>query len=153
MRLELAQKIENAFANTTYPGDNNMGASDVDELVGQRDWRQVPLKTLLWNQTDMQTFSPQAFHFYVPAFLCAVLRNPEAEDMADSIIYELTPSSPGESIKSIAEWAFPLFSDQQKAVILEFLQMYEDLSPGSAFNLLDRGKAQLQRTMQFWSHI
>ncbi len=150
MREELAQRVENEFVAAQYPGDENIGGGEVKHFVGQKEWRKVRLEILSHNWSAIIGFGPEAYHFYLPAFLCAVLRYPEVEDLEHSLVYSLIPPVPGELYKRNPELAFPLFSKGEKLVVVDFLEKHSDLFPMSSWTLLDDNMAELQRAIKFW---
>jgi len=64
------------------------------------------------------------------------------------VISNLSPDTP--LTKEALERKIPLFTKEQKIVILEFLQIYEKLYPYSADVLLDEWKLKLEQTITFW---
>lgn len=149
MRSQLISKIETVFADVPYPGDENIGRLSVEEFIGQKDWQNVPLEMLLNNQSEIPAFSSDAFHFFLPAFLRAVLQYPEAEIMLDYVIESLFPS-PTLHMDFISERAIGLFNNEEKTVVLEFLEKLQELFPHSNFNMLENNSLELQRAIQFW---
>lgn len=149
MSQELIQKIEEAFEEISYPGDDNIGMSDTDDFIGQKEWQSVPLELLLRNQTKIVVLTPSAYIFYLPAYMCAVLRYPEAEQFLDSIIFSLIPSK-GYNPVSISQEALSLFNEVQKSVIIEFLEKHNVLFPQSSYNLVPELAEQLQQAVRFW---
>lgn len=147
MREKLAQRVENEFAKAQYPGDENIGVREVDDFIGQKEWKKVPLELLAHNQTAILSFFPAAYHFYLPAFLRAVLRHPQLEFLEHPIIYSLIPT---DTPKGIPEQAFPLFTSGEKSVIVEFLEKHGELFPHSSYTLLPDLAAELQRAIEFW---
>jgi hypothetical protein len=148
-RAELAQKVEEAFAEVTYPGDGNIGTLSVEDFVSQKDWKEIPLEILLRNHAEIPAFTPEAYLFYVPAFLSALLRHPDADIMLDFVTAALIPS-PSPDTKHLVEYAIELFSDLEKRVILELLERYSQLFPQSNYAIMDDGKSDLQRAIDFW---
>lgn len=83
---ELVLKIEQAFSDVTYPGDNDLTNSTygeepatlVDAFRGKMDWRQLDGKFLDqapdgWGSA-LSFFSVNALRFYLPAYLIADVR-------------------------------------------------------------------------------
>lgn len=149
MQIELAQRIKDAFSRVTYPGDENIGDLYLKDFIGQKQWNQVPIEILLRNETGIILFSPEAFHFFLPAFLSALLVDPKAERMIDSVISSLTPSSSPDR-KALVEYAIKLFSNVEKSAVLEFLQRHQEFFPRSEFVLFEEDRLTLQRTIEFW---
>jgi hypothetical protein len=150
MREELAQRIENEFVEAQYPGDKNIGVREVEDFIGQKEWRKVPLAVLARNQAAILIFFPAAYRFYLPAFLCAVLRHPELEYLEDPIMYSLIPSITPDNPNIVPEPAIPLFSKGEKLLVIEFLEKHEELFPRSNYVVLDDNVPELQRAVKFW---
>jgi len=148
-RAELAQRIEDTFATVPYPGDDNIGSYGTEDFVGQKDWRKVPLKLLLHNVSEISALSDEAFRFYMPAYLCAVLRDPAADGIVESLVSYLAPS-PIPDRTYIADHAIKLFTRAEKAVILEFLERHGELFPETNCVIMDDYIATLQRAIHFW---
>lgn len=145
-REELIQKIEVAFADVPYPGDDNIGIHlEGEAYVGKTDWRKIPLDFLLGYGTTLLDLTPEAVQFYLPAFMCATLHHPEVFHPSDVVIYRLTPNEYG-----FVEEMVPLFTTSQKSAVVEFLELYPVLFPYDAHALLEDSKAELQRAIHFW---
>ena len=151
MREELIQRIEAAFADVQYPGDDNIGVHrEGDIFVGQTDWRSLPLDISLNYGFAFLDLTPKAFHFYLPAYMCATLRYPDKQRNPDLIVSSLTPKKLDGSYQRLADHAFTVFTSAQKSVIVEFLEIYTELFPGDAYSHFEDDKAELQRAIQFW---
>ncbi len=85
-RDELIYKIQQAFADVTYPGESALTTSSygdeplalIKEFSGKKDWRQLDPQFLDqapdgWGSA-MSFFSNAAFQFYLPAYLIADIR-------------------------------------------------------------------------------
>ena len=87
----LTEKIEAAFADVLYPGDDNLtsnynplSANDdegVADYFRQTSWRGHPVQELRYHSCALSFFTPAAFHYYLPAFLIADLEDPEEADI------------------------------------------------------------------------
>ena len=143
MQEDLAQRIENVFTQAPYPGDNHIGVREVEDFIGQKEWQKVPLEVLARKQTGLLSFYPEAYRFYLPAYLCAVLRHLELEYLEDPITYSL--------IRYIDRTSdIPQFNEAEKLLIVEFLEGYRELFPLSSYVILDDKVTELQRAIQFW---
>src|SRR5689334_23226480 len=151
MREELAQRIENGFTEAEYPGDHNIGVWEIAQFIGQKEWRKVPIDVIARSQAAIIVFSPAAYRFYLPAFLCAVLRHPELEGLLEgAIAYSLIASFTPDNLKKIPESAVAFFNHAEKLLIVEYLEKYGELFPASGYVLLDDSVAELQNTITFW---
>jgi hypothetical protein len=75
---QFGSKVQAAFSTVPYPGDENIGAPDgrydgekVTNLFRGKDWRSLKLDDLWVPALSFMT--PQAFHYYFPAFLLVAL--------------------------------------------------------------------------------
>lgn len=150
MHEELIRKIEEAFAEVPYPGDDNFGHIESEILIGQEEWQKVPPELTLRFGGRIFLLAPESFQFYLPAFLSAALRYPREFSWSDTLVFSMTPKVPHADYKNPAEWALPLFTSAQKSAVVEFLETYPELYPGDAYAVLENDKAELQRAIQFW---
>lgn len=140
---ELISKIERAFAEAVYPGDDNLTDSTygeepaalVEDFRGKTNWRELDIEFL--NQAPdgwgsaLSFFSGPALRFYLPAYLIADIRNElESSDPMVRLCLSVTPA--GERKKLAQMWGggtvgeharadFALFDGQQVAAIVAYL--------------------------------
>lgn len=95
----LKRQIERAFADTPSPGDDPHAISDGPHDEGTAayfqgtTWRGHTTISLRQHSVAMSFFTPQAFRYWLPAFMLAELDDPdEADVIAESIAFHLTPS-------------------------------------------------------------
>lgn len=88
---EWQQKVASAFADVPYPGDDNIGhpegRDDADlltKILRGRSWASLQPDELRWLKANFM--SPQAFHYYLAAYLTA-----DFVDGTDDFFHELTP--------------------------------------------------------------
>lgn len=101
-REQLAKRIQDAFADIPYPGDDNIGYCDAEHWVGvKRD--NVPASAV--RGTGMGFFTAEAYQYYFPVFACAVILEPiEADTTVEGILYPLMPTTlPSENTLAIME--------------------------------------------------
>ena len=74
----LANAVRLAFRDVAYPGDDEIqveGSSDPHELENLRsqdwnsDWANVPDDAIEWHANSLAFLSPEAYRFYLPAFI------------------------------------------------------------------------------------
>jgi hypothetical protein len=98
----LTKQITTAFADTVYPGDNNLtiGQLDYEEYNGEhesaeiardfvgKNWSQVSDELMIKHVDGaLAFFTDAAFAYYLPAYMIVVLRNPEKADIiVDTLI-------------------------------------------------------------------
>lgn len=100
LRDEIRQRIEAVFAATPYPGDDNIAPHDCGECAAirnalkstdWRDWIEAPVAELR-RHAVLPLFSPEAFRYFLPAFLIAVIREPgPAQWILEQFLYALNP--------------------------------------------------------------
>ena len=84
----LARAIAAAFADVPRPGDEHIGRWRAPEMemveeLRARHWRDVPADVARYHFDGLRSLTPEAFHFYLPAFLIASLDDPDPEWSAD----------------------------------------------------------------------
>ncbi len=148
----LIDKIERAFAEVEYPGDDDLTDSSygeepealVNDFRGKTDWKQLDVAFL--NQAPegwgsaLSFFSDNALRFYLPAYLIADIRSDlDCHDPAVRLCSSLTPS--GESRKIAKMWGggtmgararacFAMFSTEQLSAIVAYLWWKLDVKAG-----------------------
>ena len=143
---QLAEEIESVFSNNFLP-DTRFERKEVQEIVG-KDWKEIPLEIIVKNNLHIFMFNPEAFHYYLPAFIKAVLLHfDEVDVLREVIVNALTPDN--DRYLGIQD-TVNLFSIQEKKVILEFLENYQAYFPMSVYALLDEPQKELQRAIAFW---
>jgi hypothetical protein len=139
-RQQLARKIRDAFSTNDYPGDDKLVVGDDPESLQIRDvfkgkrWEEIPLSVLDYHYSSLSFFSPEAYRYYLPAFLLASVLNYRSAGMVplSTILSLIAPKKQG---KMMMDWFLGRVSGltpAQKAAIREFLEfMY--LEHGSDF--------------------
>ncbi len=129
---ELQQRVKSAFALATYPGDDQLvvvtgGAHLECEQIraafqGKR-WQHLPLKFLRYHASSLSFLTPEAFRYYLPAFLLAALQSYKKADMVPfSLVFHLTPPAEGDPERSRFDQVVTGLTQEQKVVIATFLQ-------------------------------
>jgi len=135
---ELRKQIEDAFAEVAYPGDDqlvldssgyHLECNQVAAVLKGKHWKQVPLDLL--RQIALAALTPEAYRFYLPAFLVAgSLHYDEADLIPDSVVFSLLPPSDPHDIVvygEIDKKRREIFTPAQRAAVrafLEFLKQY-----------------------------
>lgn len=98
---KVRDQIESAFAQSQYPGDHKLVHHEQDwegapikALFRGKHWREVSLDLLLSHTECIWHLTPEAFRFYVPAFLLASLDD-DPDTVYESTLYSLTPPPRG----------------------------------------------------------
>jgi hypothetical protein len=90
-----------AFVDVPHPGDKNIvvdqdtfdpeGADVVRAFTGMR-WQDVSAEMVRRFKDALPLFTPEAFVFYLPAYMAACINAPHDIDVAlDSVLFNLTP--------------------------------------------------------------
>jgi hypothetical protein len=165
LQESMAQQIKQAFADTPYPGDDQIvkPESDNQELMRAfrgRDWRALPVATLGYYYVDLPHLTPEAFRYYLPAFMIAVLLHYQnVGTLPVSLMHSLTPPDPDSLEKYMDKHTDPLkltkvadflnrasaFNAKEKTAIRTFLGLYR--------KWCTRGIGELRfidRALEFW---
>jgi hypothetical protein len=131
---ELRQLVEAAFAETKYPGDDrlvydnsrdHLECNEVAAAFKGKHWKQISLETLRHHSAGIFFFTPEAYRFYLPAYLlAAALHYDEADTISDSVVFSLIPPSDAKDAQSYLHRVEGFTTTQRKAIkrFLEFLK-------------------------------
>lgn len=127
-RETLRRRLEAAFADVPYPGDGNIAPHECGECAGMRkalqgthwrDWVEKPVMEVR-RQAELPLLSAEALRFFLPAFLMAVLRDPDgAQWIFEQFLYALDPEETKRP-KRMLEF-LKLLSEEQRAALLSFI--------------------------------
>jgi hypothetical protein len=142
---DLRDAIRAAFSGTVYPGDDHLtvylpGGREYDEtfkLLRSKTWMECPVTEFIQGDTPFPDLAPEAFHYYMPAFLLASI-DPHHEwggEVAESLIFFLSPAN---AKNSTGEFQYDdtenfrrrmsLFTCEQRSVLIAVLQEYVALN-------------------------
>ena len=124
--------------------------SVIDDLF-YTHWYDVPLNMIIKYRIHFWALTADAFRFYLPAMLTAIINHPyEVDTLTESVLYALTPKhdSPTDSI--FIERSRHFSKDEAK-VIVQFLESYFDLFPSDDWSYTARDVRDLNSSIQFWS--
>lgn len=135
---ELKQCIEDAFANTVYPGDQNIATnpshcdecSDTDDFFQGRHWRGLsgPDQKLQTGWGGLSFLSPPAWRYFIPAYLIVGIGDGEhSEDAAWSALYALSPAQ-GDLSEYFQERASG-FSPAQQICLAAYAAAFSEMEP------------------------
>ncbi len=131
----LKRKIIDVFADVPYPKGviaphHCDKCRELRKTFAHKNWKTIDSKILEENYSKMPLFSPEAFQYFLPAFLIYSLDNFNDNDVCEFTIYTLS-----ESEKEIKEnpdyWRkyfqnrFESFTLKQINLIHEFLSLVE----------------------------
>jgi hypothetical protein len=102
LKAHVARQIDEAFASTEYPGDDNLAydqsgrhieCSQVAVSFRGKKWRDLSADFVRENADALFFFSPAAYAYFLPAFIQASLRDFENADvMPSNIVVSLSAS-------------------------------------------------------------
>ena len=123
--------IENAWREVPYPGDDKIFTpdsyddEDIVNYFGGTTWRGHDPASLRAHSSAFTFFTPEAFHFWLPAFLIAAIQDPEEAD----VICEYIAWSIDDTYAS-QRW--PLFSPTQRQAVAAYLRFQIERFPAGA---------------------
>ena len=153
---KLIQEIENAFSDVLYPGETKLalfaegrGNEEAEKLrndFAHKHWKSVPLDVLISNRNNLPFLTPEAFHFYLPAFMIAILLHPkEVGTLSNNTVFKLSPPEPTEQLGNLFQTLTHLLSPSQILTVQSFLKAYTELFP-TALNF----EEPLREAIKFW---
>ena len=93
-QAQIAREIREAFAETPYPGDNNLSGSvqgdEPSEYALQFrgvDWRTMHPKFLAYNSASLSFLTAEGFRYFLPAYIIAELTDTGIESNADPVFH------------------------------------------------------------------
>ncbi len=136
----LESRIRAAFADSQYPGDDQLTVYDpqgreFDEtfrLLRGTAWESVDVQEFLSGDTPVPDLTPKAFCYYLPALLITALK--EAPDIANLLVFYFTPSSSdlfpdaadGLGFRAGLEERLSLLTREQRLLIADVLCEFVD---------------------------
>ncbi len=110
-------KIETAFSDVAPPASNNIiehecqECRDVERNFRNQSWRNIEPEKIKWAYDKLPLFTPEAYIYFLPAFMLYSLREPESE-VCEFLVYGLTNKKP------TSEWwqeRYSKFTEAQKS--------------------------------------
>jgi len=152
LRDNLIEQINQAFADVDYPGDGTLfGNDETRELIGKH-WKEVSLETLAV-QSRLLYLSPKALHFYLRAYLIAILANPEKMDvLVDDIVHFLSPSPSILQNAGLIPY-LPNFEANQSSAIRAFFEAYSEIFTEGGWRVYEPTREALERAIIYWQWV
>jgi hypothetical protein len=153
--VALAKMVEEAFANTKPPDDNEIvtmvdgkdhcaECAEIMEQFKGKNWQDVPLEHLIWQKDALPLLMPSAFRHYLPAYMRAELLHGDQTDViGESIFFNLTPPKEDE----YQEWFINRvtgFTAKHQETIRDYILLFL----GTEATTFDEDEG---RTMRFWN--
>jgi len=128
-KSNLLNKITDAFRSVPYPGDGNIivNRQDLESLDIARafrgmEWQKVPFETVFQHRDSLPFFSPAAFRYFLPAYMChSILHYNDSDTLPEYIVYQLTPprsNAPSEEWRWFNSNVGELDAKQRKAIVM-----------------------------------
>jgi uncharacterized protein DUF6714 len=130
----LSQAIGDAFSTTAYPGDDRLvydtsGAhlecNQVAEAFRGLQWQDVSVDLLLNQPDSLFFFTPEAYRYYLPAFMIAAVQSyADMDIVVINLVHTLIPPAKGQDHNRFEARMQGLNPRQRSAVrrFLEFLK-------------------------------
>ncbi len=83
------------------------------------EWRDHSVKMLRQHESALVFFTPEAYHYYLPAFIIVAVVEPEEADVIlDGIIFSLNRAFLGDGLPDVIS----LFSQQQREALASYVE-------------------------------
>ncbi len=155
----LLQVINEAFVNVPFPKAEELAASGGDEASAEANafrgklWHELSAGFLHRNRDALFWFTPEAFHYYLPAYLTACV---ETEDInalyVHNVLSFLRPPE-NETLAHFRRERLSMLSHKQLDVLEKWLEWLRTRAvTGGVFEeeLEDARKAVRQRSWETW---
>lgn len=154
-KLKLTSEITAAFADVPHPGQNIAPCNCEECRALQKDlhkdfsgssWQTLTASFFESHFGDLSLLSPEAFNYFLPAYLVYALQNYNASDVWEWTIYTLTP---GKESENMSEWwreRLRPFTKEQMNVIYQYLDLIrQDPDAYDFYKDIDRGRPRLEK--------
>lgn len=130
-REVLLKSIDQAFANSVYPGDARLFRDDgcdeteceqVRQVVEGKHWAALKIGDVAYRDNLVLYLTPAGYRYFLPGLMKLSLKNPEIYDLAAYIASALTPATKDHQPRGnwLADYK-NAFSVEQQRVIRDFL--------------------------------
>lgn len=149
----LKNRIFGAFPDVEQPDRDHVALHECKECCNLTEdfanvkWQKASGELLERNYDKLPLFSPEAFNYFLPAFLIYTLNNFDScSEVGEFTIYALTPKKKWNQDGMASYWIekFNLFTDQQMEVIYDFLELAKQ-NPIYEYELKSAGKKIFDR--------
>jgi len=134
---KVIDQITEAFNGVHFPGSQKLlhfpDTGDdlwVESFLGCKFnyWEEVPAELIEYECSALTVFSPEAFIFFIPAYMTWVLKNYEKSDSStvDHTLYGLDLTTRDKNSKRIMLERFEPLSLMQKKSVFSFLDLLKD---------------------------
>jgi hypothetical protein len=130
--MTIIESIESAFADVPYPGDDRIAehkdcpeCDDIRAHFRGSTWRGHTVNELQQYQSALSLFTPEALHYFLPAFMVVSLG---AWDEADNIPFSIMciflsrEAESDENQRQYRQERFEIFTQSQREAIVVYLR-------------------------------
>jgi len=153
--MTVSESIESAFADVPYPGDDRIAdhqdcpeCDDIRAHFRGASWRGHTVDELQQYQSALPLFTPQAFQYFLPAFMLVSLGDwRQADDIPFSIMYMCLPPEPDKDAGLQQHWRerFEMLTLRQREAIAAYLQEWA----GSDSPFVEAHAKDIPRAVEF----
>lgn len=141
--MALKQTIETAFAEVPYPGDDNITRCPyhcaecrrIADFFKGKTWPHLTLEGLRAHHVALSLFTPEAFHYFLPAFMLVSMVSYEKGDVIPDAIrfhFEYSAEMQGHFAVRMSR-----FTVEQRHAIIDYLDLMEHQGAGSSEHAID----------------
>jgi hypothetical protein len=135
---EVEAIIRAAFAKTPKPKDSKLTDTYDDEGAQEyfqgRSWDGHSVEDIRLQADAMCFFTPEAFRYYLPAFMLAELSDSKAADIVgEYVVYKFGPQSRG--FQSLQKERLAVMSHEEKLAVLQFIRYMQEKHGGFEVDL------------------
>lgn len=126
--IEVERIIRDAFSRTPRPTGmltNTYDDEGAHEYFTGRDWDGHNPHQIRLQQAALSFFTPQAFRYYLPAFMLAELKDHEAADVVgEYVVYKFGP--PEDYWRPFHQARLELLAQEEKHAVLTFIRYMQE---------------------------
>ena len=139
MKNTVEEKIRNAFSGAEIPrGKLCVDTYDYEgahEHFTGTSWEEHDVVSLREYESSMCFFTPEAFHYYLPAFMLAEIKDPETADViSENIAHHFIDGA-------YKEERLAQFNEVQLKAVIEFLELCAERYDDGIYDVLFRSAA------------
>lgn len=157
----LSEQIDSAFDVTPHPNESNIFIEDSqwyvfihfsikDELIN-KSWQELDEYFVLYNYEVLHFMTPEAYQYYLPAFLkVGMLHMSDSNILPSAIISSLYPNHSAEKMHELQS-RIDRLNTHQKIVINKFIRLFA--SAHIDYFIYDMESINLVETIKFWDNV
>jgi hypothetical protein len=130
------KRLHEAFASVPRPENNNIATTseamykqeyaDVAKIFHDQTSETLTLEVVSKDYDALYLFTPEAFQYYLPAYIRLAVLYPLDSNLPDMLFYLLTPPEEADLLDYWNQRTH-LMTNEQKTVIVEFLNWYAEV--------------------------